>query len=102
MVAPLPTSGARPMMSDARDARTCCDPSLHSSATAGRIWLTTSSGASMREKAASLTAAAVRTSASGSYSGVHALPRPEDLGWISAGSRLDLGWSSDLGAPAAA
>mmetsp|Transcript_6410 Transcript_6410/g.20457 ORF Transcript_6410/g.20457 Transcript_6410/m.20457 type:complete len:402 (-) Transcript_6410:103-1308(-) len=68
MVAPLPTSGARPMMSDARDARTCCDPSLHSSATTGRIWLTTSSGASMREKAASLTAAAVRTSASGSCS----------------------------------
>mmetsp|Transcript_8008 Transcript_8008/g.21230 ORF Transcript_8008/g.21230 Transcript_8008/m.21230 type:complete len:380 (-) Transcript_8008:390-1529(-) len=73
-----PTSGARPITFDAKAARTCCEGSVTSSRTAGRISRTTRSippslfgsdlvATTSRVVSATRNAAAVRTSASPSF-----------------------------------
>jgi hypothetical protein len=56
------------MMTEATDARTCCDVSAHSSRTHGRMCSSTSSGDTISLKTVTLKPAAVRTSASPSCS----------------------------------
>mmetsp|Transcript_22927 Transcript_22927/g.74696 ORF Transcript_22927/g.74696 Transcript_22927/m.74696 type:complete len:332 (-) Transcript_22927:495-1490(-) len=72
MVAALPRTGARPMMTEASAERTCCDVSEESSRTTGRIcpsaWSAPIPSLTSPQNCATLPALAMRTSASVSLS----------------------------------